>query len=655
MIAVFAMALALQQDVVRGVVVDAASGAPLVAAQIATRTSAATTGSDGGFAIRASIGDTLRVRRIGFQATHHVLSTNAVVVHMHPAASTLRPVRVRDSVVLGHLSASRSVSQLREQGVSTTGTAIASMPFVSARSARGETTISLRGGRPEQVLVTIDGMPLNDPATGRADISDIPLAALGGVTVAGGAQGSGYGSGASAGVVTLTSGDDNVATISTSSLGGIAAEAALVTSSNSARMRIGAAVATSPNDFEFLNDAGTSDSVERRVNADERRAAVFASAIYGFAQATALYSVRERGLGGAKNVRAFDHSRETSERRMARVRMGNDTWLGSVGVRRLALSYRDEIRAELATEAAGTTVDADVQTSFRRVVLRGGVAQEHVWGTRLAEADRPSAFASASITPRTRGVLTKLDLRVDAVRGAGTRLSPTIAVERQGRVQPFAHLAQGFRLPTFYDLYAPSPMGFINTGIAPERVMLDAEAGVRVSAPNARASASLFERRTRDAVIWFPGNFSWSPKNVSSERVRGAEAEVSLTLGRVTSDWWGAWYDTRLYTDGLAVPTPYVPSIAGGASTRARFGRLIVATQATARGRRPFAVAVPSRALELPGVLLADVTLSYRVPTRGAQALLTAGVLNVANTPSESVRRFPLPGRVWQVGVTVHQ
>jgi hypothetical protein len=64
-------------------------------------------------------------------------------------------------------------------------------------------------------------------------------------------------------------------------------------------------------------------------------------------------------------------------------------------------------------------------------------------------------------------------------------------------------------------------------------------------------------------------------------------------------------------------------------------------------------MAPASRALELPGVLLADLHATWRVATRRGTTLFTAGALNVFNTPHESVRRYPSPGRSWQLAITV--
>ena len=653
MIAELAFLAGLQLAPTRGAVLDATTGAPVVAAHVASRGASGWTDARGQFAIAAGVGDTIRVRRIGYREVVAVIGDGTLIVRLTPAAAVLSSMRIRDSAAIARMSVTRSAAELAERGTLTTGAAIAAMPFVAARSARGENVISLRGSRAEQVLVTLDGMPLNDPATGRADVSDLPLSALGAISVTPGTAGSSLGSGASGGVVALSSADGGVASVATTSLGGISADGAAAIEGGRARLRIGAAAGHARNDFEFVNDAGVRDTVERRVNADERKAAGFASGVIGPVQFTALYAARERGMGGAKNVRVYDTAREQSDRRLARIRVGGDRWLAHAGVRRLALHYRDHA-PELASDAYGTTVDADVQTVVREFTVRAGIAQEHVWGSTLPEADRRSAFVSSGRRSQARSAVAELNVRVDAVERAGVHVSPSFSAQGDGRVRPFIRLAQGFRLPTFYDLYAPTPMGFVATGVQPEHVLADGELGLRIVRRALAISGSVFARHTSKAVIWFPGNFSWSPKNVSRERVRGAEALLSYTQASISAQGWAAAYDTRLFTDGLALPTPYVPRLAGGASARISVDRVVVAPSITARARRPYAIAPASRQLELPGVFLADLNITYRVPVRGGAALLSAGVMNIGNTSWESVRRFPSPGRTWQAAVTVH-
>ncbi len=65
-------------------------------------------------------------------------------------------------------------------------------------------SISIRGSNSNEVLVIVDGQPINSALTGEADLSRIPLADVEQITVVRGAASARYGPGALAGVVLIT-------------------------------------------------------------------------------------------------------------------------------------------------------------------------------------------------------------------------------------------------------------------------------------------------------------------------------------------------------------------------------------------------------------------------------------------------------------------
>lgn len=135
--------------------------------------------------------DVVMIPRVGAGTSAGGVERQATTLATQHVTATMRTQPVAGSVQAGI-----AVSDARERGVSTLNGAIALLPYVALRSARGETGLSLRGARREQVVITLDGLPLNDPATGVADVNDVPLAAVQSVTVRPGADPLGAGSGA---------------------------------------------------------------------------------------------------------------------------------------------------------------------------------------------------------------------------------------------------------------------------------------------------------------------------------------------------------------------------------------------------------------------------------------------------------------------------
>jgi outer membrane cobalamin receptor len=277
-----------------------------------------------------------------------------------------------------------------------------------------------------------------------------------------------------------------------------------------------------------------------------------------------------------------------------------------------------------------------------------------VSATRLATTERPRAFAALAASHELRAVRLDASLRADAVRDAGAHLSPSLGASwRAGALALHARASQGFRVPSFYDLYVASAVAAEARAVRPERVTLDAEAGSRLGGDAVALSGAAFMRRTRDAIVWLPGSFSWSPRNVEHEVVTGAEARLVAAADMFSAEGWAGAYRTRARIEGYDVPTPYAARAAGGATIRAAHRSLELSASLTALGRRQYVTAPASRALELPGVATVDLTLSHRTRLRSARLLSVAGVRNIGDVRWEPVRRFPSPGRNWVLGLTI--
>lgn len=652
-----ALLLLQQQPLVAGQVTDATAGAPLAAVAVRAARAATRTDDEGRFALEADAGDTIRFARVGYRSRAVVVGAPGDTVRVVLDAIVLR---LRDVDVVAaregaaaRLWAARDVGDARGGGAQTLPQLLATLPYVVTRAGAGGVTLSMRGSRAGQVLVLLDGMPLNDPAVGSADVSDLPLAALGTVTALPGTDAARWGSGATGGVLSLSSGGGTVLSVGAASFGGASMEGAGTIGLGGWRARVGGSARTARNDFDFLNTEGAGrDTSETRVNADERSASLFASAASSRVQLLALATRTERGLGAPMNVRGTA-ARERVVRALARTQATLGSWSGAIGLRALDVAYRDSLQPTTASGATALSADGEVARDVAALGLRAGGGADRVAGNNLTTTVRPRLFAAASREARTRGLHLAASARLDAVRDGGVHLSPALAVERPARVTLFARAAQGFRVPTFYDLYVASPLGIEPRVVAPERVVLDAEAGLRILEGSVLLQASGFTRLTRDAIVWLPGSFTWSPRNVERERVDGAEARASAARGALRGELWAGAYLTRARIDGQDVPTPYAPSSTGGAMGHWTWRELALEASVTALGRRAFIAAPRARALELPGVVLADLTLSRSFPLGPARALVSAGVRDLTDRRWEAVRRYPTPGRSWTAALTI--
>ena len=662
MIRIFVLVAVQALGGVRGTVRDAITGHPVPAAVVMLAATTVNTGESGRFALAARVGDTLRIRRIGYRSTEIVIGRHdSLIVHLQPVALHMAQVDVRSPGSEARHSAGIGVRTVETEGVASARDLATRIPFVSARSSRGGVALSMRGSRPEQVLVLLDGLPLNDPATGAADMSDLPVAALGEVSVIPGASAATLGSGASGGVLLLSSGGGSTLTASASSYNRASLSAAHSFGVAGSVVRAGGEWSYARNDFPFQNTertaagATSSESSERRINNDERRLALFASGVTPSAQLTVLTSRTERGLVGPMNVRIYDGARGITDRAFVRIAADLNGWNVAGGARLLRYRYGDG--ASFVSRTSSISLDGDAERAIGSLSIRLGAGADRVYGSTLEEVVRPRAFSSTYYGWTLGPWRASVAARLDGIADAGARLSPSISVERPGSLTFFARAGQGFRAPAFYDLHLATPQRIDHSPrVGPERVILDAEAGARLQQRAFTLSAALFDRETRDAIVWFPGTFSWSPRNVGRERVYGCEARLTATRDPFDLNVWASARHTALLLDidGVTVPTPYVPRADGGATARLSAGRFTVVSSLSAVGRRPIvAVPNPSRAQELPAVILLETHVSRSATVGGSSVIVTVGAKNINGTSWQQVAGYPSEGRVFMASLNL--
>ncbi|HET7583346.1 MAG TPA: TonB-dependent receptor [Gemmatimonadaceae bacterium] len=644
---------------VHGIVRDAALGTLVASAQVATRAARTFTAANGTFTIPAQRGDTLFVRRIGYAPVTVVVRDDdaTLTIALSPLAMALPATVVSADAAPTPAATSIDVAALDTAAVRSTAEALERLPFVSVRNSRGGVALSMRGSRPEQVLVTLDGIPLNDPATGVADIADIPLAALGSLTAIPGAAGATYGSGASGGVLALTTSARPVLSVYGGSLGAAGASGAVARRAGEIAVRAGGAWSRVTGDFPFRNTVTDPPQDEERVNNDAQHAALFGSLTTPALHVVALASRTDQGLVGPMNVRVFDDARSRTDRALAGAAWTHHALTLHASARLLDYDFRDPPSEPSLTVSRSYDIELENRWVGGALVARAGAGADHVSGDNLRTTTRPRAFAAVAHEERRGPWSGEAALRVDAIRDARTEWSPSLRAAWSGPVRIALRWSQAFRAPTFFDLYFASPQRIVSVpSLRPERVTTDAELSVAWTAGTITASASGFVRRTRDAIVWFPGNFSWSPTNAARERVQGVEARARWTpAGGAELELWGALRSTQLRTrEGAVVPTPYVPAADGGASARVALGDVTVSGALRVIGRRPFVVVPdPPPDKELPAVALADLGVAWPLPLRDVHALATLGVRNVANVDWQSVVGYPNARRSWSAGITM--
>ena len=200
-----------------GRIVDSLTRTPLSAVEVRVEPGAWKTSTDasGGFRLRGLEPGSYRVsvRRLGYGRTHrNVEVKNGVVARVE---LELTPMALGVVGITATVASGGGIVLLREaivgSGARTAGDALRAVPgiVVQERTRGGPQGVSVRGSNPDAVLVLLDGVPLNDPVTGEADLSTVPARNLTRATVLPGALSARFGPRAAAGVILLESSGDS--------------------------------------------------------------------------------------------------------------------------------------------------------------------------------------------------------------------------------------------------------------------------------------------------------------------------------------------------------------------------------------------------------------------------------------------------------------
>jgi len=174
-----------------GRVLDAVSQAPVPDAEIRTGELVTTSGANGSFVLgsvppgRAE----LRVRRIGYAPLRHTIELVPGLDQIVSLALIPAPVRL-DSVTATAAPAAIAIDgpDLVRRGADLARALDGWEGVVVRRGGNGPAAPQVRGGGPDETLVLVDGFPINDPLTGRADLSRISSREVEEVTLIPGAQ-----------------------------------------------------------------------------------------------------------------------------------------------------------------------------------------------------------------------------------------------------------------------------------------------------------------------------------------------------------------------------------------------------------------------------------------------------------------------------------
>ncbi|MEX0907381.1 MAG: TonB-dependent receptor [Gemmatimonadota bacterium] len=518
------------------------------------------------------------------------------------------------------------------------------------RSA-AQADVAIRGSSFEQVLVMVDGVPMNDDQTGHFHLSmGVPLDAVERIEVLRGPASALYGSAAVGGVINIVTrrdAEELSARAEAGSFGGAAAEVGAGFRAGGLTGRAG---------------AGHDRSDGHRAGTDHRATSglltLDADIAGGKARLDGSYARRDFGADGF--YAPYDSYEET------RTAAAAASWRSMAGAWSIAprLSVRrneddfillrddpdfyhnthtnDRMAAELVLQRA---LSSRVRVAFGADAARSDL-DSNTLGSRT---ERRTAVFGELAAGSPAATLGTAGIRLDHHSTFGSFVSATAG----GSFRPAAPLrirasaASGFRAPNWTERYYEDPVNIGDPNLEVERFWT-AELGAELQRGATSAEAVVFVRRARELIDWSKPEGAgeevpWRTMNVASATFRGLETEVRTTLATVALTGRAALIgvaadDVAGYTSKYAL-RPLTRSLS--LQTDVALARRASLSLRGARFDRPDAAAW--------GVVDARLTADFQA------AQVFAGVTNLFDASWRDVSDRPAPGRSFSAGLRLRR
>ena len=614
-------------------------------------------------------------------------------------ASSLAPA---GSIVL-------NARHIRETPAADVGELLRQMPGVRIiTDGNGGQYLSVRGSALNQILVLLDGVVLNDPLSGKVDLSPINTAVIESIRLLKGNQSARFGSGALGGVLLINTQKTGHQKTRINVLGGhfglLSGSIDGGFNSGAFSFEAGGAARVSSGDFPYAyNLADGTPKHARRLNGGFKQLIVHSNLRYESDVNRFAFFVRyqdnRRGLPGqifsltpyakaANRQWIFGASfTRIDKNRFSRFEMqyrSNRTHYQNNPPADAPLKYRTappyDSRYQIETFSAAQQMTASfwqkqlivARLEFRdddfndrnelSGFLSGGVAHsrnQNVAFTLQNEwhLPRPSFFTSLQIDHALRLDYFKVDGSDQKIER--TRFSPDITFSagmfKKTPSRIWLRYGNGFRMPSFADLFYQDFRVKGNAGLLPE-ISHSLETGLENTfhlGGIVKLSAVYFDNRIDNLILWQLGSFStWRPLN-SDARISGWEGTINARF----------WHDRILINMDETILKPlnksgqhtthnkdltYRPRQVRKVELGFRMAGALVRWQYRREGER-FITA--SNTVKLASYSVQDITINYKTAFFKTDIIFRAALYNLTDTHFEMSEHAPMPGRTLRIGM----
>jgi len=580
------------------------------------------------------------------------------------------PERVLDSVASVEVITGEEIKAAQAKNLADILSTISGLEINDYGDAGGIKTISIRGSSAEQVLILLDGRPMNDPQTGQIDLGQIPASIIEKIEIYRGPTSAVYGANALGGVINIVTKKGE----------------------GESRGEVKASIGTyQTQDYEVSYQGSNEDlnyfisgkyltTDGSRENSQMDEINLLGKVSLPLDQQTSMdftlqYDSYQRGVPGSLTYPSpqavqddqnfnFNSSwqRKTADKDISVVVYNNyhklsyddpDEW-GYTGpsihkTNRTGLSfnctdYDFSLNGEgsegqhIFTWGAEAIMDhVDSTEVGEHETLNGAVFAQEVW--------QPEDFDDLKLT---------LGTRYDYNQIYGGQLNPRLGISYRVKdeINFHASIGRAYRAPNFDELYWPSTSYVSgNPDLVPETAWAY-EAGLRYinEEGDCRGEFSLFRKNVESLINWATGDDGiWIPSNIDSARVYGIEVILEKDLGDHLRANLGYSYLNAVDLDTDDQLKPH---------HKYNFGFGYYDKNGDHQDElcvRLEGYAVTGRPDDLPNYCLIDLNIGKELTLGekdGQKVKLDFSVKNILDKQPEIVSGYPINGRTYAVGVS---
>lgn len=546
---------------------------------------------------------------------------------------------------------------------------------IRAYGATGSAGLSMRGASTSQTLVLLDGFSVNHSQLGQADLSVIPVAALGGVEVLHGAASALYGSSAMGGTVFLHPTNTETKGWSANLSGGMAAfgeraaQIQVAFGHKNIHSRLTIRKFHTDGDFPYSSIMDNTATTQRRVGSVRDDDGLMASVGGKFGkhriQLNTWLLNNDRQLPSPIDQAPMSESQQDQSQRIwltDRFQMGKSKIQAGIMAHETQIRYQNPTYAiddlGLTRALEGRLVAENVLSPkillFLGIEAKSGTAH-HPSIVPNSREKALAAFMSGVIKAKQTTIFPAL--RLDQAKM--NEQSSTAFTQSFGLNRPLFKLGGTwlhtkaswgtvFRMPTFNDRFWQFGG---NPDLKPERGW-QTDTGLAWQKQQTEIELTAFLHRIQDQIAWAPNEIgAWQPQNIARVHAQGLEASAKTVISLTTkfSLHIGGHY-THTQSQDHANPTApsfgkqirYVPLHQGQMQLGGQYGHWQLSAIHRYTGKR-FISADESSVLPSFGVLNAQLQHTF---TRNWGHLgLLISLENATNAQYAILQNYPMPPR----------